>query len=334
MIDLVKTIKSDGTGDYTTMYAFNIVAQFQSTDELRWVAECYKVGNLGGWSPASWNNPAMGSRAFPAPGSEVTGPFVPADTDTVAYFEGGTDTANTAASVSIPNVTIEGILLNAKGGRSIVSVRSTFCVIKNCVLIHTGFGDAGYGLGIWGRVTVDRPELFNCYIDITGATAMRGGLSDRSRAGEGFKSIVNCVVISGPGQYAIDLTKGSGVIKNTYANTWRGSFVTADHNASPDTAAIGTNPVHNVVEDDAFVDLANQNARIVSEEALHNAGVDASEYLQAQTDFIGTPRPQSGAWDIGPLELKNEGGATTRSLRQHQRKMFMFGFTDDDIDVI
>lgn len=311
MADIVKTVIPDGSGDYTTVTSWNLTAQFQSTVALRWIAECYKGGNLGSVAPSNWVAP--GTLIYAAPGHGPTGPFIPTDTDTVAYMESGTATSNNAYSPRDPNCTIDGMTMNARGGREIVSVRHYYAVLKNCVMYHTGFGDAAYGLGVWGRVTANRPELFNCYINTTQATAMRGGLSDRSRAGEGFKSIINCTIITDPSDWAIDLTKGSGVIKNTYANTWRGTFDTADGNASPDTSAIGTNPVHNVVEVDAFVDLANQDATIIRGGGLSGVGVDVSAFPFAQTDIIGTPRPQGGMWDIGPLALiESASGFTSR----------------------
>lgn len=95
-----------------------------------------------------------------------------------------------------------------------------------------------------------------------------------------------------------------------YNNIFYGDEPGVNYNASDDAGGpyatagdfnTGTGFTGNTNSQSLFVDLANNNYRLVAEDTVaKNAGKTLSSYFT--TDILGTSRPQGAAWDIGAYE--------------------------------
>jgi hypothetical protein len=86
------------------------------------------------------------------------------------------------------------------------------------------------------------------------------------------------------------------------------SPTTASNNASSDASAPGTSPLHNISAEQ-FVSTSAYDFRPTLRQGKRSVLINAGIDLTAQgitTDMVGTPRGQSGGWDIGAIERKPE----------------------------
>lgn len=266
---VTKTIKPDGTGDYTTFAAWATATSGLSGQQD---AEFYSGGDLGaltitfGWTPSS-------TRIYPGPSQQHW----------LSTAKGAFTTG--AISISRSTVTLEGIRTT-----STVTVTNCNATVKNSIIGGlTSVVPAGAG-----PIT---PTFVNC--------VMGGGFSTTASVGATISpSIFNCFVNGSlawnPNGGTINIT-----VKNTMASTFSaggaGGTFTMSNNLSADATADDWGGTGHLINKSLASQVQNTASNWTLKPAADviNTGTTVAA---ANPDAQGDARPESGAYDIGPDE--------------------------------
>ena len=319
---IIATIKPDGTGDYTSLAAWEDAVDGASTADQH--AECYAGGNLGtvtlnGWSstPDSTNYPRIYAAEDNAHfGSTTAGAFI---------SSGETFLINSY----IPYTRIEGLRLNqtSTSGYGVsfsASGSSNGCRVEEC-LIHGSFA-YGIAIGNTSGTTNVSFYLLNNIILIDGTDSNAPvGVSVHSTTSSSVTAnvyiynntlyVTNAGSLQNTGFSFIQNGANNAAVYNIENNISCGGAYTDCFKITFSSGNDTTNFNHNISSDTSaspFTGLNNQYSRTDSLTFKNPSGLDLTPILSAldngktisivQTDAFGTVRPFGDAYDIGAIE--------------------------------
>jgi len=322
----IKTIKPDGTGDFTTLALWEDFADGESSAAQH--AECYSGGNLGavtlsGWSatPDSSNYPRIYAAEDNQHGTDITAG---------AYIE-----ASSPISVAIPYTRIDGIRVNGTSNSNtaisfLASGTSRDCRVDNCI-VHGTFqygimiGQSSTGVtssnyvtnniiiidgtanttpaGVYAYGTDASSGTTNSYIYNNSVyVANQGSLNNY---GIRFANVSSCTLNITVENNIVMGAVTSGLASITYAynqiafSTGAKSF---NNNISSDGTADdfgGSSNQINVSLSSVFSDAESNDFSLKKNSVAFNFGKTIGAVT---TDILGVSRPQGTAYDIGALE--------------------------------
>ena len=306
----IKTIKPDGSGDYTLLDSWEDVADGQDS-AAQW-AECYQGGNLGEVNLSGWSSTPSATaypRIYVAPGHQhdgiTGGAYIQAESShaitvgvgfvrieglRITQTSGSNRRAITEDGSGFPSL-IEGCLFHGLRGDAInldAQVNASV-VIRNCI-VRDGNDDGidvGSDSGATVNLKLDNLTIYNCQDD---AIKLAGGTDDTLNI-----TMRNCLSIGNGGN---DFTK------DAYA-----TVVFADYNCDSDgtLASKGFGGTHNLASKTAaevFLDADNDDLQLAATSPATNAGLNLS--AEFAYDILGFDRPQGAAWDMGAHESPKE----------------------------
>jgi len=324
----VKTIKPDGTGDYTTLALWEDAVDGESSAAQH--AECYSGGNLGavtlsGWSatPDSSNFP----RIYVAEGHGHA-----ASVTAGAYIS-----ASTPMVIGVPYTQIDGLRITGTTNSNTVinflsSGTSRDCRVDNCI-IH---GTFQYGIIIGQSSTgvTSSNHITNNIIIVDGTanttpTAIYAFATDGSGGTTNMNIYHNSIYVANQtslnnfgirfantSSCTLNITVENNIVIGAVTDTNESithafnqiAFDTGakqfNNNISSDGTAddfSGLNHQINVTVGNVFSDAPNNDF------SLHKTSyaLDNGKTISAvTTDIVGLSRPQGEAYDIGALERK------------------------------
>lgn len=298
---VIKTVKPDGTGDYTTIQEWWDWAKTQ-TDPAQW-AECYGGGDLGGIDTSA-NPPSFTAtstdypKIYAAPGNRhnLTASTSFAHTNsmlfiTVPYFEIDGLLFYTAASQtgllfqSTGSVTIKNCLTvgsnNNDNGMYMAPSTGTY-TIYNCLAY--GHGGSGFVSDCVGIVSIYNSGTVNCGNNASTAVFRCGYLAQRAN-----HIYINCYAINNTGGYGVGWIHGG-----------LGGTPQVNYCASFDATADDWGGGNNVLSIDSDLQLNNilSDWKTLDTSDFVNVGDDLSSDFT--TDVLGNAR--NVPWWIGPYQ--------------------------------
>lgn len=318
----IATIKPDGTGDYTSLSAWEDGVDGSVTAD-QW-AECYAGGNLGivtlnGWSatPDSTNYP----RIYAAEKNTHN-----ANTTAGAYIS---SSESYMINSYVPYTRVEGLRLNPTSTSSYglsfsASGSSAGCRAEE-LLIH---GSLAYGMAVGNAsgTTNVACYIINNIIILDGTDSNQPiGASIHSTTTSSVTTNVyiynNTVYVANPGSLVntgfsfIQNGANNSAVYNIENNISCGGEYTDCYKITYSSGRDTTNFNHNISSDSSsapFTGLNNQYGRTSSLTFKNAGGLDFTPILSAldngktislvQTDILGTVRPYGDAYDIGAIE--------------------------------
>lgn len=331
----VKTIKPDGTGDYTTLQAWEDWADGEA-NAGQW-AECYAGGNLGALSISGWAGTPDGTnfpKVYTPTAERHDGSY-----GSGAYIESpGT---NVPLTISNPNrIVIDGLRLRRTtvGGTASAwvaeiasGIQADGFVIENCLIeqenngpgiqVLSGSGSMSLGGTIRNNIIVENKvgaaESFGISVIVTAAMFTTHGVtlnilnntivSPNSRYVNGIRLVRDGSALGSTANLTVtaknNVAMGAGTADFvTATNTGTGVLsMTASHNASSDATSDdwgATGAQNSLTASSQFVNVAS-DWNLKAGANLIDTGTDLSG-SSVTTDYSGTVR--SGTYDIGADE--------------------------------
>lgn len=327
----IKTIKPDGTGDYTTLAAWSVAAgALTEASKDVWWAECYS-GNLGALGLTAGSHIAtLGRRPriYAASGHEATSSLTPngayisvSGLNTDCIWMDGLFWWNTTCWYS--GIQISGLYLLASNSSS---ANGAYCidsnggkkdiVVERCVLVLGGTPTyTSAHISTWGirEQNTYRNNVF-IFNQTAGSTVAAAAIICYGTSTTIHSILNNTFIVANgaqPPTSIIDNDYSSSVVAKCINNIAVGAttcFVSlnstgSSNNISSDATAPGANSQHNIAATDLFVDYTNGDFRLKSGSPAIDAGIDLSS--QFYTDILRTTRT---TFDIGAFEYVIDNG--------------------------
>lgn len=307
----IKTIKPDGTGDYTTLASWWTAVR-GSTNPEQW-AEVYSGGSVGDFSWSGMTNAtttaAEHPRIYGAPGHRHAG-RVPDDPDTVARC------GKINVAQANHQVTIEGMYLHAENNSAVSFGTATTgnangpYTIRQCLLRRTISNNTAGGAIAWTVYQSRSLHLHNNIVIVDGslgASSTKGVIDiggNNSIDGTYYHNTIHTALpMAG---FRSPNAQVRGTFYNNVATVGGVAFAqrgaVRSHNASSDATADsilgGSDNLVNVVAANQFINMAS-DWNLSPTTDLLDAG---NPSLVLAIDAVGNVRPNGVAADIGALE--------------------------------
>lgn len=304
----IKTIKPDGTGDYTTLAAWEDFADGQASAD-QW-AECYSGGNLGALVVQTWAATPTFSlypRVYVADG-EGHGGVAGAG----AYIE------TALSTVCVTNQTefarFEGLRLSQKGlgfHWSAVAVQGIDGVHVSGNLFEGSAPAAAIFVEVFDQTSnANTLVIKNNIVGKTAGSSLNLNVYAEITATILTIDVLNNVFIGTASYYAKNFGTSPSIGGTNHNNHYSAEVsvsqvgggtvtVTFSHNSCEGTLTSGADNVNTVVRADAFTAGTPYDWTLKADSAL----LDVGTTTDATTDAAGVARPQGAAFDIGAYEF-------------------------------
>jgi hypothetical protein len=309
----VKTIKTDGTGDYTTLQAWEIWADDQGS-AAQW-AECYDIGDMGSLTISGWTT-TPDATDYPRVYTPLAERHT-AQANTGAYLDGsiqinepytrveglriiGTGFYGIYGNVDFDNAIVDSNLVMLESAEVSISFRVSSSITRTVTIRNNiVYSDGSYGIEA-------RPQVGDFETPTLTAYIYNNLVRDYT---SGSTGIICEEKHYGPGTPTLHATVKNNIVAGNYSSDyWKfitNGSMTADYNLSSDDTGDDFGGTHNIINmgpGNLFVNT-DSDWHIQEESPLLNAGTTIAGFDWDCIHVSGDNwRPQGSAWDMGPVE--------------------------------